>query len=115
MKRSELEEIIQEEIYNYLEEKRAAVGKNKQGKFTSAGTVPPQKDRKMSGSEISAREKLGKKLLNLWRRGGEKGNRFRESVKKYADDHGLSIEGDRKTAYSIIWAIASGRAMKRKK
>lgn len=115
MKRSELEEIIQEEIYNYLEEKRAAVGKNKQGKFTSAGSVPPQKKRKMSDSEVSAREALGKKLLNLWRRGGEKGNRFREQVKQYAKKHDISIEGDRKKTYSIIWAIASGRVMKGKK
>lgn len=114
MKRSELEEIIIEEINNYLEEraKRAGVGKGKDGKYTSAGTVPQEKGRKMSASQITDRKEIGKKLLNLWRRGGKKGDQFRQSVKRYAEKNDISITGDRKKVYSIIWAIASGKALK---
>jgi hypothetical protein len=113
MKRSELEEIIREEINSYLaeREKRAAVGKNKDGKYTSAGTVPAIRNRTMSPAQIARRKTLGSKLLNMWRRGGKKGDKIRQAVKTHAANNEISIDGDRKKAYSIIWAIASDRVL----
>lgn len=81
MKRSELEEIIEEEIYNYLDEK----------------SVPQPYDRKkarrMSKAQISNRDKIGKKM----KKNPKVVARFR---KKYGDEW-----------EDYLWASASGRAL----
>lgn len=81
MKRLELEEIIEEEIYNYLDEK----------------SVPQPYDRKkarrMSKAQISNRDKIGKKMKS----NPKVVARFR---KKYGDEW-----------EDYLWASASSRAL----
>ena len=58
MKRSRLEEIIQEELYKYLAEK-AILGEEDVDERTVASHEPP---RKMTRSQVRNRDNIGKKL-----------------------------------------------------
>jgi hypothetical protein len=130
MTRNELKEIIREEIENILAEtgfldeakkrkKRASFGKtfvNKsdpsQGeRYTSAGTVPITRDRKMSAAQVAARKALGAKLLNAFRRGDKHGKKLRRNITGHAIKQ-LGKKPSRKEMYSFIWALASDWTLK---
>jgi hypothetical protein len=93
MKRSELEEIIMEEIYKTLAEMRELNPEMLQEK-----SVPQPYDRKnrrrMSGSQIARRDKLGKAM---------KANK--KVVAKFKKQHGGEWE-------DYLWATATSRAIK---
>lgn len=91
---------------------RPSIGKKKSKKggarFTSAGTIPPEKGRKLTDTKTKNREEIGKKMLNVFRRGGAQGKKFRNQIQGQLDSKGLP--GDRQHQYSQIWANASGMA-----
>jgi hypothetical protein len=93
MKRSELEEIIMEELYKTLHEERFM---NEQP--LNEKSVPEPYDRKnrrrMNGSQIARRDTIGK---------GMKKNK--KVVAKFKKDHGADWE-------SYLWATATSRAIK---
>jgi hypothetical protein len=111
-----LRQIIQEELNKVLYEerekrKRARIGKSdKTGTWTSAGTVPYEKGRKMSDEQIKNRKEIGKKLLNLLRRGGAVGKSFRDKINSQLDKRGKPT--NRMHQYSMVWANASDIALK---
>ena len=88
--------------------KRPGVGKKNTGTYSSAGTIPPTQGRKLTPAQISNREKIGKKMLNTFRRGGEVGNKMRKRIINQLQDKDLPT--DRKHQLSQIWANASGMA-----
>lgn len=93
MKRSELEEIIMEEIYKTLHEMRVM---NEQP--LDEKSVPQPYDRKnrrrMTGSQIAKRDRIGK---------GMKKNK--KIVAKFKKQHGSEWE-------DYLWATATNRAIK---
>jgi hypothetical protein len=88
--------------------KRPRVGKKKSGRFTSAGSVPNKIGRKLTPSQISNREQIGKKMLNALRRGGPAASNFRDKLNAQLDARDKPT--DRMHQYSMIWANASSIA-----
>lgn len=132
MKRSELEEIIREEIQLALsalsedaplhekdgeKKKRAGYGKyiNKKGdsKFDSIGTVPTIRKRKMTASQVQARKRIGEKILNAMRRGTNEKNKIKAALTRHAEKHGFE-NPTRKVLASFVWAMASDYAIRGK-
>jgi len=121
MTRSELEEIIMEEISAILNEideiaeiavkrgkPRAGAGKEFKGKpnpigpnktqYTSAGTVNSVRNRKLGpkgSAKYEERKKVGQKILNALRRGGSAGRALEARIKKQMEKHGGPIKGSR--------------------
>lgn len=93
MKRGELEEIIVEEIYKTLSEIREL-----NPDMLSEKSVPQPYDRKnrrrMTASQISRRDKLGKAMKNN-----------KKVVAKFKAKHGSEWE-------DYLWATATGKAIK---
>lgn len=93
MKRSELEEIIMEEIYKALHEDRLM---NEQS--LDEKSVPEPYDRKnrrrMNGSQIARRDKIGKAM-----------KRNKKIVAKFKKKHGSEW-------IDYLWATATSRAIK---
>lgn len=117
--REELKAVLKERVQNNVYEAkerqpRPGVGKAKSKKggarFTSAGTIPPEKGRTLSRTQIQNREEIGKKMLNMFRRGGVEAKNFRNKIQGQLDSKGLP--SDKKHQYSQIWATASGMAAK---
>jgi hypothetical protein len=117
-----LRQLIREELQNVLNEQtgkeprarapRPSVGKKKGrggARFTSAGTIPPTSGTKMQSGQVRNREEIGKKMLNLHRRGGEVGKKFRAKINGQLEKKGLPTS--KKHQYSQIWANASGMAV----
>jgi len=91
--------------------KRARIGKSdRTGTWTSAGTVPYEQGRKMSDEQIKNRKEIGKKMLNVLRRGGKVGNEYRKKLIAQLEDREKPT--DRQHQYSMIWANASSIALK---
>lgn len=93
MKRSELEEIIREEIYKIIHEERLM-----NEEVLNEKSVPQPYDRKnrrrMNGSQIARRDKIGKAM---------KANK--KIVAKFKKQHGSEWE-------DYLWATATSRAIK---
>jgi hypothetical protein len=93
MKRVELEEIIQEEIYKVLAEIRTL-----QPETLDEKSVPQPYDRKnrkkMNGSQISRRDSIGKAM-----------KKNKKVVAKFKKKHGSEWE-------DYLWATATSRAIK---
>lgn len=108
MKRSELKELIREELHAILNERSLA-----EAEFTSAGSVPRKHGRKMSQAQISKRDTLGRKILSALDKGKNTNNSLRKAFKKWAakNDHPISSE---KTMKSYAWAMASDWAIRGK-
>jgi hypothetical protein len=88
MKRSQLEEIIEEELYKYFAEQTVLDEKS----------VPEPYDRKnrrrMSDSQIDARDSIGKKI-----------KKNKKAVAKFKKKYGSDWE-------SYLWASATSKAIK---
>lgn len=130
MKRSELEQIIVEELTSILtqlseiavtknrkasfgkklKKKQNPAGPNKQS-YDSAGTVPTIRNRKMTKSQISKREQIGKKIVNAMRRGKKDSNKVYQSLLRHAEKHGYE-NPSQKQLLSFAWAMASDYAIK---
>lgn len=93
---------------------RAGVGKKKSGEgYTSAGTVAPERGRKMTRQQIKNRKEIGQKMLNAYRRGGEQGKNLRKSlVSALKSNKPEPYPTDKLHQYSKIWARASAIALK---
>lgn len=93
---------------------RPSVGKTKSKKggarFTSAGTIIPIKGGELSKTQVKNREEIGKKMLNVHRRGGIEGKNFRNKIIGQLDAKGLPLS--KKHQYSQIWANASAMSAK---
>lgn len=93
MKRSQLEEIIREEIYKTLAEIEILGEPHLDEK-----SVPPPYDRKnrrrMSDGQIEARDSIGKKIKNN-----------KKAVARFKKKHGADWE-------SYLWASATSNAIK---
>lgn len=90
--------------------KRARIGKSdRTGTWTSAGTVPHEQGRKMSDEQIKNRKEIGKKMLNVLRRGGKVGNDYRKKL--IAQLAARKKPTGRQYQYSMIWANASSVAL----
>lgn len=137
MRRKELEEIIFEELQAALREldeatfimekkprdPRARPGQkfkpdSKTQVYTSRGTVPNNRGRKMTGPEIAKRKEIGKKIINTLRRGTEGGSaknnspgtKLKRALQRHAKKHGWN-PNDLKTIYSFAWAMATDYAL----
>lgn len=117
-----IQEIVSEELDNMLLTERV-VGTKKtrkkgtpkagRGTYTSAGTIPPglkYKKGSMTRSQIQAREKIGKKMLNAITRSNKdpKAAKFRTSLESQLQKKGLGA--NRPNMYSQVWANATGIA-----
>lgn len=109
MKRSELEEIIREEIQKYLGEQNESL----QEKYDSDGTVPRVQNRKMTPAQIKKRESLGKKILSALKKGDDKTNPLRRAFIRWAKKNDRPITSE-KVMNSYAWAMASDYAIKGK-
>lgn len=90
--------------------KRARIGKSdRTGTWTSAGTVPYEQGREMSDEQIKNRKEIGKKMLNVLRRGGKVGNEFRKKL--IAQLVKRKKPTNRQYQYSMVWANASSVAL----
>jgi hypothetical protein len=123
MKRHELEEIIMEELEsmlseimaeNFIMESLTAIDeKKKQGrtKYTSSGTVPSIRGRKMSPGQVEARKGLGRTILKAVNWGNQDTNPVKRGFYKWAQQNDRPIKSD-KDLYSFVWAMASDYAIK---
>lgn len=107
MTRSELEEMIVEEIEAALAEIAML-----DEKYTSAGTVPRVHGRTMTPAQVAAREQLGVKILRAVK-GGGKNNRLRRAFIRWAQKNDKPITSQ-KIMNSYAWAMASDWAIKGK-
>jgi hypothetical protein len=141
MKLWELHELIFEELEAALKElneapkksttspakkrKRASIGKKwtdaekTSSNYTSRGTVPVQRNRKMTPAQIQKRHEIGQKLLNALRARGpgspgkpgkSTGAKLWRALRNHAKKHGWN-PSDRKTIYSFVWAMATDMAL----
>lgn len=101
MNRSELDQLIREELETILQEK-----------YTSAGTVPRTHKRKMTPAQVAKREQLGQKILSAIKTGGDK-NPLRQAFKRWAEKNDHPINSEEKMN-SYAWAMASDWAIKGK-
>lgn len=90
MKRSELEEIIQEELYKHLAELAILGEEEAMDERTVASREPP---RKMSKTQIAARDSIGKKMK-------EKPSAVKYFKRKFGSDWEY-----------YLWATATNKAM----
>jgi hypothetical protein len=109
MKRSELEEIIREEIEKYLQENSVSL----EEKYDSDGTVPRVHNRTMTPAQIKKRESIGKKILKAISNGDDKKNPLRRAFIRWAAKNDKPITSE-KTMNSYAWAMASDYAIKGK-
>lgn len=110
-----IREIVRNELMERERKPRPGIGKRiskKKGgaRFTSAGTIPTIRGRKLNTQKVSNREEIGKKMLNAFRRGSGVGSELRDKINTQLDSKGLPT--DRKHQYSQIWANASDMAAK---
>jgi hypothetical protein len=120
--KEQLRHIIREELTEILAEAktrapRKGIGKNKKGKYTSAGTVPYIQGRKLSAQQVQNRKAIGQKMLNALRRGGPSSAAFKARLVSQLKDRGLAADSSKdaskdKLVYSMIWANASDIAAK---
>jgi hypothetical protein len=111
MTRSELEEIIVEEIEAALAEIATL-----DEKYTSAGTVPLVHGRTMTKAQIAKRHTLGNKIFSVLKGGSgdkEDKNKLRAAFIRWAASHDRDAT-DEKTMNSFVWAMASDWAIKGK-
>jgi pyruvate/2-oxoglutarate dehydrogenase complex dihydrolipoamide acyltransferase (E2) component len=91
MKRSELEQMIREEVGRALSEK----------------TVPRIHGKKLSAAQIAARDTIGKKIISVLNSNKDnKKNKLRRALIKWADSNGVPIESE-DDMKSYAWAMAS--------
>lgn len=98
MNRTELQQLIREELEAALQEK-----------YTSSGTVPRVHKRKMTPAQIQKREQIGKKILSTLKRGGKNG-RLRKKFEMWAKENDHPIDSE-DTLNSYAWAMASDFAI----
>lgn len=125
-----IQEIVSEELDNMLLTERVAgtrktrkkgTPKAGRGTFTSAGTIPYKMvngkkvpasyaKKSMSGGQVSAREKIGTKMLNAVNRSNKdpKAARFRTGLERTLQKQGLPA--DKPHLYSKIWSAATAIA-----
>lgn len=111
MNRSELEEMIIQEIQEALKEFESL-----DEKYTSAGTVPRIIGRKMTPAQIAKREDLGEKIFSVLRgsSGGKKEqNKLKNAFIRWAASHDRDAN-DEQVMNSFVWAMASDWAIKGK-
>lgn len=88
---------------------RVAVGSKKTDtgwdRYTSAGSVSTKRGRRIGTKGASARDVVGKQLMNIWRRGDACGKQMRQTLVDQLAAKGEPT--DRQHQQSKIWAIAT--------